>query len=334
MTTKNGKNAGVALRERLRPFPRLGYSLLPTPVMPLAGLSRRFGVEVWCKRDDLTGFAFGGNKTRKLDFLIAQALELGCDTLVAIGANQSNFCRMAAAYGTAVGLDVRLVLGGKDETDPTGNLRLDRILGASCLHIDSTSWEDWGTEAQTLEERLEREGRKVFRLPVGGSTPTGALGYVDAWAEILDDGKRVGIDFGTVVHSSSSAGTQAGLMAGTTLTGWEGTILGISAAHPGEVLAEEALALSRSTLELLGEPHAIPGPAEVDDGWVGPGYGIRTRECEEAVRRFAREYGIFLDYVYSGKAAAALLSFLEEGRFDRGEAVLFIHTGGNVELLA
>ncbi len=319
------------IRERLASFPRLRNSLLPTPVHRLDHLSDEHGVEVFCKRDDLTGFGFGGNKTRKLDFLLAHAQSLACDTLIAIGANQSNFCRMAASYGMAAGLEVHLVLGGAEPETPTGNLRLDHLLGVRCHHVDSTDWGDWACAAERLEEELASRGRRVYRMPVGGSTPRGALGYVDAFGEILRDQSRLDVEFSAILHASSSAGTQAGLLAGQALAGWAGEVLGISVAKPQTELESEVFELAHATAADLGAAVEASRVA-VDECYMGPAYAVRTPECEEAVTLFAQRYGIFLDYVYSGKAAAALIDYLRKGRFEKGAAVLFIHTGGNVEL--
>jgi D-cysteine desulfhydrase family pyridoxal phosphate-dependent enzyme len=320
-----------AIEERLRRFPRLHNSLVPTPVHRLDHLSDEYGVDVYCKRDDLTGFGFGGNKTRKLDFLLADALSLGCDTLIAIGANQSNFCRMAAAYGVAGGMEVHLVLGGAEPENPTGNLRLDHLLDVSCHHLDSSEWDSWAREAEKLENELTSQGRKVYRMPVGGSTSRGALGYVDAFPEIMADQSRLGVEFDAVIHASSSAGTQAGLVVGQAVSDWRGSIIGISVAKPHALLQRDVLELARATAAEI-DADVDPSSIVVDDGYVGRGYAARTPGCEEAVVLFARRLGIFLDYVYTGKAAAALIDYLRKGRFDNGANVLFIHTGGNIEL--
>jgi D-cysteine desulfhydrase family pyridoxal phosphate-dependent enzyme len=319
------------IQEYLKPFRRLRNSLVPTPAHKLEYLSDKLDADLYCKRDDLTGFGFGGNKTRKLDFLLAQALERGCDTLIAIGANQSNFCRVAASYGVSANLEVHLVLGGAPPENPTGNLRIDHLLGVRCHHIDSADWDDWACEAEKLEKELTSRGRKVYRLPVGGSTPRGALGYVDAFAEILADQSRLGVEFDAIIHASSSAGTQAGLVIGQAITGWSGRIIGISVAKPRAELEREVRDLARATAAEIGaavEPWSII----VDDRYIGAGYAARTAGCEEAVTLFARQFGIFLDYVYTGKAAAAVIDYLRKGRFEKGANVLFIHTGGNIEL--
>jgi len=319
------------IQQILSRFPRLHNSLLPTPVQRLDYLSDEFGVNVYCKRDDLTGFGFGGNKTRKLDFLLPDALGRGCDTLIAIGANQSNFCRVAASYGVACGMEVHLVLGGKQPGEPTGNLRLDHLLAVACHHIDSADWDDWACEAERLENELVSQGRKVYRMPVGGSTPRGALGYVDAFAEIMADQSRLGLEFDAIIHASSSAGTQAGLVVGQAASGWRGRIIGVSVAKPTASLEKEVLDLLQKTAAQIGVS-VQPSGVVVDDSYIGEGYAARTPGCREAVALFAQRLGIFLDFVYTGKAAAGLIDYLRKDRFDKGANVLFTHTGGNIQL--
>lgn len=327
----DGCDPVTVIKEKLGGFGRLGHSLVPTPVHRLDFLSDEFGVNVLCKRDDLTGFGFGGNKTRKLDFLIAEALAAECDTLIAIGANQSNFCRMATAYGVAAGLEVHLVLGGTRPENPTGNLRLDHILDARCHHVDSADWDRWVQEAEQLEAQLTARGKKVYRMPVGGSTARGTLGYVDAFAEILADQQRLGMEFDAIFHASSSAGTQAGLVVGQAIAQWPGRIIGVSVAKPAAEQQKDVLALAQETAATL-DVTVVAEQVIVDDDYLGDCYAARTPACAEAVTLFARRAGIFLDYVYSGKAAAALLGYLRQGRFDRSANLLFLHTGGNIEL--
>ncbi len=227
-------------------------SLLPTPLYKLESISKEFLVNIYCKRDDLTGFGFGGNKTRKLDFLIADALKKNADTLIAVGANQSNFCRIAAAAGIANGLEAHLVLGGAKPKKPTGNLLLDHIFGARMHHVNSNNWNYWEETAKRLMQKLIKEGRKVYFLPVGGSTPIGALGYAQAFSEIMDDSRRLGISFDAIIHASSSCGTQAGLIAGKELSKWQGKIIGMGVAKNKEILTEEIYDLARQTGKLIG----------------------------------------------------------------------------------
>ena len=318
---------------KLNGIERQRHAVLPTPVQELPIFSKLFGCKVFCKRDDLTGFGFGGNKARKLDFLIADALRSQCDTLLAVGANQSNFCRMVSAYGSAHDMDVHLVLGGKEPEVPTGNLRLDHILGAECHHVDSPDWDEWETRAAALEADLRKKGRNVYQMPVGGSTAIGTLGYVSAMSEIMDDEKRLGVSFDTVVVASSSAGTQAGLVVGKSIANWPGKILGISVAKDSDRQRQDVFALAQATSARFQCPIDRQNVC-VDDSYLGSGYACNTTACEDAVHFFARKCGIFLDYVYTGKAAAGLLDYLGTSRFAPGSSILFLHTGGNIELFA
>lgn len=308
-----------------------GLSLLPTPLHELPRLSEVLGCRVFSKRDDLTGFGFGGNKSRKLDFLIPHAKGLGADTLVAIGANQSNFCRMVAAFGSATNMQVHLVLGGGAPRTPTGNLLVDHLLGAHIHHVDSMDWDDWAVAARELESRLQARGKTVFRMPVGGSTAVGALGYVKALEEIRKDEERLGVRFEALVHASSSGGTQAGLVVGKTLSGWGGRILGMGVAKTAQRLREEILALAHEVGSLLGT-EVDPEDVQVDDSYRGKRYAARTQGCEEAISLFAQKCGLFLDRVYTGKAAAGLIDYARKKEFPKDGAVCFLHTGGNLEI--
>ena len=317
--------------QTLKQFPRLNFSILPTPIHKLERLSEMLGSNLYCKRDDLTGFAMGGNKTRKLDFLIAEALEQGNDTIVGVGANQSNFCRMAAGCGVAAGFDVHLVLGGKKPDKDTGNLLLDKMFGAAIHHVDTKDWDAWEDSAMELKNQLEAQGKKVYYLPVGGSTPTGALGYVAAMAEIVEQSKNMGIEFQTLIHASSSAGTQTGLIVGKAVSGWTGNITGIGVAKNKYKLEQEIKSLADQTARLLGVEYK-PSDIFVDDSYLGEEYSARTKKGTEAIELFARKEGIILDHVYSGKAAAAMIDYARNGQFGRNENILFIHTGGNIEI--
>jgi len=312
-------------------MPRIRFSTLPTPLQRLPRISKRLGIDLWCKRDDLTGFAFGGNKNRKLEFLVADAKANQYDTLLALGANQSNFCRMAAAAGATNGFETHLVLGGKKPFKATGNLLLDKLFGAVVHHVDSADWDVWEQEGRELLERLQQMGKKVYWLPVGGSTPVGAIGYVQAFLEIMNDARRLGLEFASIIHASSSAGTQAGLLIGKELATWPGRIIGMGVAKNGALLADEVTRLAQGTAAMLGITFDRDG-VFVEDRYVGAGYAARTPECNAAIELFAREEGILLDRVYTGKAAAGLIDYADKGLFSKGSPVLFLHTGGNIEL--
>lgn len=318
----------------LHRFPRLAHSLVPTPFHKLEALSEELGVNICCKRDDLTGFGFGGNKTRKLDFLVAEALSLHATDLVATGGVQSNFCRMAAAYASREGLPCHLVLGGLGaEAARGGNLLLDRLYGARLHFVDSDDWADWEAEAERVSQQLRNMERSPFRIPIGGSTPVGALGYALAFREILDDASRLGVTVGAIVHACSSGGTQAGLLAGRAQAAWTGAVRGIGVAKTGAQLAGDVLTLARATATLL-DADVHEGDVHVDDRWAGDAYGTPTREGREAQHLFARLEGLVLDDVYTAKAAAGLIGMCRAGDFTPADTVVFLHTGGSPHVFA
>ena len=322
----------IYLEERLKSFPKLSLSILPTPCHRLDFLSEKYGVDIYCKRDDMTGFGFGGNKSRKLEFLIGEAREHDCDTLVTSGGIQSNFCRLTAAAGAANEMSVHLILGGGRPAEATGNVFLDKMLGAQIHYVTSSDWNDWEAKSKKIAADLADMGRKVFRIPIGGSVPVGVAGYTAAFLEIMKDQTRLNTSFDQIIHASGSGGTQAGLVAGKELTGWPGRISGISVAMDKETLEKRVFELALKTASLLGG-RVNRKSVQVDDGFIGDGYAIRTTGSEKAIELFARREGIFLDHVYTGKAANALLDWLEKGALS-GQRVLFIHTGGQVELFA
>jgi D-cysteine desulfhydrase family pyridoxal phosphate-dependent enzyme len=320
------------LENKLKDFPKVPFSLLPTPCHRLHCLSAEYNVEVYCKREDLSGFGFGGNKSRKLEILLGEALRRDCNTLVATGGSQSNFCRMAAAAGAAAGLEVHLVLGGDPAPKAAGNLVLDKLLGAYTHCIESSDWNDWEIESASVAEELREKGRKLYHIPIGGSVPIGVLGYVPAFLEILKEEARLGQCFDHIIHASGSGGTQAGLIVGKEMTGWNGSVRGISVAMDKNVLEEKVLKLSQDAAVLIGG-EVGRAAVSVDDGFVGPGYAVRTPEADRALEYFAKYEGIFLDPVYTAKAAAALMTRLEQDEFSN-QRVLFIHTGGEPALFA
>lgn len=309
------------------------FSLLPTPLTKLYALSKELGHTIFIKRDDLTGFAGGGNKTRKIDYLMMDAQVRGVDTIIAIGGVQSNFCRIVAAAGAVKNIDVHLVLGGIPSAVPNGNLFLDGLFGATIHHVHSGDWREWENHAALIEEKLTAQGKKVDALPIGGSTAIGALGYVQAMNEIMEDAIRMGVRFDIIVHATSSGGTQAGLLVGKAITGWDGLIMGVAVAKHSNILQDEILDLATKTGKVFGVGIERPDIL-VDDAHVGEGYAKRTQQAEEAIELFARKEGILLDHVYTGKAAAALIEYCRKGKFTQEQNILFVHTGGSFELFA
>jgi D-cysteine desulfhydrase family pyridoxal phosphate-dependent enzyme len=315
----------------LQNIPHLNYSVLPTPVMKLENLSKKYHANIYCMRDDLTGFAFGGNKTRKLDYLIYDAIQKGADTLLAVGANQSNFCRITAGYGAVNGLEVQLLLSGKEEKRPVANLFLDHIFNARVTHTDAFENTDVENESLVLEKKLTDQGKKVYRMPLGGSTPLGTLGYLNAFNEILEFSKKSKIRFHRIFLASGSGGTQAGLVLGKMISKWKGEITGISVGRPATELYSVIDNLANETAGML---HFITEKTifNVDDNYVGEKYGAFTSWGTKAIKEFALNEGILLDNVYTGKAAAGMFDYIRNEKISPSENILFIHTGGNIEL--
>jgi 1-aminocyclopropane-1-carboxylate deaminase/D-cysteine desulfhydrase-like pyridoxal-dependent ACC family enzyme len=314
--------------------PRSSLATLPTPLERGPGLPG--GARLWVKRDDLTGLGAGGNKARKLEFLCGEALRAGARSLVTVGAGQSNHCRMTAAAGAVLGLEVHLVLSGDRPGRPTGNQLLAELFGAQ-LHYVGCPPSHWG-ELEIVREQLTDElaaaGAAPHSIPIGGSTATGALGYLAAYVELVEQCRARDLFPAAVVHTSSSGGTHAGLVAGRALLrslGYHdlppilaiGVAKGVVAGSPDvRALAAEALALIGSTAEV------DDGDVELDDRWVGPDYGVSTRAGEEGVRWAALHGGWVLDRTYTGKGFAGVLGNAAAGRWGPGDEVVFVHTGG------
>ena len=227
------KKSGI-IYSTIKHIPRLSFSILPTPLHKLENLSNKWNRNLYCKRDDMTGFAFGGNKTRKLDWLIKDALMKGYNSIVTYGSNQSNWCRMTSAAGSVCGLDVHLILAGLKPKKPTANLKLDLLSGAKIIHLDTE--EEHLLEEASLEqvEKLNKEGFKPYYLAVGGSNALGALGYVNAFCEILEFSEKTGVCFSKIIVATGSSGTQAGLVTGQLISEWEGSVIGMSISRKRE----------------------------------------------------------------------------------------------------
>ena len=313
----------------LKAYPKLNMSVIPTPIQRLNKISKLLNVNIYCMRDDLTGFAFGGNKTRKLDYLIADALEQKSNTLIGIGSNQSNFCRMTAGAGIVNGLEVNLVLAGSKPDVPTGNLLVDHMFNARIHHVDTDDDNVLLENAKKLEQELIKKGKKVYNMPSGGSTSIGILGYIEAFKEIIDYEQNNNIHFDTIIHASGSGGTQAGLVAGKALEGVDNKIIGISVGRGKLELSDIVLDLANQATEQMG-CKVSADLVHVDDTFIGECYGAKTESGEEAISFFAKHEGVLLDYVYSGKAAAALIDYCRKGKLGKGQNILFIQK--NIEV--
>jgi D-cysteine desulfhydrase family pyridoxal phosphate-dependent enzyme len=310
-------------------LPRLRFAHLPTPVEAMPRLSAALGgPSLWIKRDDQTGLAFGGNKTRKLEFLLADAQARGARTLVTAGATQSNHCRQTAAAAARFGFRCILVLVGSPPPTVTGNLLLDGLLGAELVW---TMGKDRDALLRATFETAESEDRRPYLIPYGGSNAVGAAAYAEAIAELV--AQEVAVD--RIVFPSSSGGTQAGMVAGAKAHGFAGRITGISVDEKAVVLQERVAALAVQVSEAIGRRDTFtPAEIEVVDRFLGGGYGVMGALEQEAIRLFAQNEGILLDPVYTGRAAGGMIELIRSGEIAPDERVLFWHTGGSPALFA
>jgi L-cysteate sulfo-lyase len=323
---------------QLSRFPRVKLGHFPTPLEPMRNLSKHLGgPNIYIKRDDCTGLASGGNKTRKLEFLMADALAAGADTIITQGATQSNHARQTVAAAAVLGLKAKILLeqrvtGYSEEYERSGNVLLDEILGGDIV-ASLPAGTDMNAAMRDLAESLRAEGHKPYIIPGGGSNPIGALGYVSCALELMQQSYEQQLRIDHVVHATGSTGTQAGLIAG-----FEGTrsaipVIGVSVRAPEEAQRQNVLRLTQATADHLGLNMQIGLDAvQVDAGYVGDGYGKPTDSMIEALELTARLEGILLDPVYSGKGMAGLIGMIKQGRFDANDNVVFIHTGGSAAL--
>jgi D-cysteine desulfhydrase len=311
-------------------IPRLHFAQLPTPIESLPRLSAALdGPTLLIKRDDQTGLAFGGNKTRKLEFLLADAREQTAKTLITGGALQSNHCRQTVAAAARFGFDCTLVLSGGESQDASGNLLLDQLFGPEIVYVPDRN--DRDRILQETFDRAKENGRKPYLIPYGGSNEIGALGYAFAMKELID--QNVSADW--IVFATSSGGTNAGLLLGQRIFGFNGKILGISVDESEEWLKTQVSSLASITGEKFGERIEFTrADVLVNADYCSAGYGVVTEAEREAIHLFARHEGLVLDPVYTGRAAAGMIDLIRKGFFKKRETVLFLHTGGQPALFA
>ncbi|QJT78783.1 D-cysteine desulfhydrase [Kosakonia sp. MUSA4] len=319
-------------------FPRLSLGHFPTPLEPLEKLSALLGgPKIWIKRDDATGLATGGNKTRKLEFLLADALAKNADVIITQGATQSNHVRQTIAGAAKLGLASKVLLEKRvtdfgEDYQRSGNILLDELLGGEIVaHLPGGT--DMQKAMEEYAEQLREQGHRPYVIPGGGSNAIGALGYVACAEELLFQSSQLRLRIDHVVHATGSTGTQAGLVAGFTATNSHVPVLGISVRAPKAKQEENVWNLASRTRELLGVAGDLPREAvAANSDYVGDGYGLPTEGMLEALTLFARHEGILLDPVYSGKGAAGLIDLIRKGYFTHDENVVFIHTGGSAGL--
>jgi L-cysteate sulfo-lyase len=321
------------LRKAIKDIPTLELASLPTPVEPLHGLSAVLGggPKLFIKRDDLLGFAFGGNKVRKLALLGARAQVDGCDTLITAGGLQSNHARVTAATAVKIGMRAVLVVNGGRQAQPTANALLDGLLGAEVVYVDNR--DDRVSTMRLVADGLSTSGRKVYEIPIGGSTPLGSLAYLDAVLELLEQMPAPDV----IVHATSSGGTQAGIVAACRLLGLSTRVVGIAADGPTAQIHAQVRANIEGIADLLRlDPSSVQRgtPIEIDDRFFGDGYGLPTEAATEAIELTARTEAIFLDPVYTAKAMSGLIAHVRQQKFTEKQTVVFWHTGGQVGLFA
>jgi D-cysteine desulfhydrase family pyridoxal phosphate-dependent enzyme len=310
-------------------IPRVKLAHLPTRIEFLPRVTAALGgPKIYCKRDDQTGLGFGGNKTRKLEFLLAEAEAVNARSLVSVGAIQSNHCRQVAALAAKFGYGCILVLSGDEPELATGNLLLDQLFRAEIV------WATRENRLQVLDETIrqaQENGRKPYKIPYGGSSATGMMGYVGAMRELAAETDK----FDWIVTASSSGGTQAGMVLGALTTGFAGKILGICIEGSAQELAETVMSLVREGATLIGEKIDISSEILlVNDHYIGGGYGVMDKPEIEAIKLFASYEGLLLDPVYTGRAAAGMIDLVRNGFFRKEDKVLFWHTGGTPALFA
>ena len=312
-------------------FPRVRLAHLPTPLEPAPGLSQALGIDLWIKRDDCTGLAGGGNKTRKLEFLLGDAFEQDADTLVTQGAVQSNHVRQTAAAAAVMGLKCEVILEertGSKAVDyvHNGNVLMDRLFGAVIRSVPGGS--DMPAELETTAAEIRARGGKPYVIPGGGSNAIGALGYVDCAREIVVQADELDLAIDLIVTATGSAGTHAGLVAGLAVLGADIPVLGIGVRAPKDRQEANVLKLAKETAALLGHPDRVKDEMVVADcDYVGAGYGLIDQGVADALILAARTDAILLDPVYTGKAMKGLIALARAGTFE-GQRVVFLHTGG------
>lgn len=321
----------------LTQYPRIRCGHWPTPLEPMKNLSAHLnGPELWVKRDDCTGLSTGGNKTRKLEFLIADALERGADTVITQGATQSNHARQTAALCARVGLTCHILLEDRTGFEDAayrlnGNVLLDRLHGATVSERPAGA--DMQAEMEALAEVLRTQGKHPYVIPGGGSNPIGALGYVNAALELVHQLNETGLKATHLVLATGSSGTHAGLLAGLKILNSPLKVIGFGVRAPKEKQEQMVYDLACKTAAMLGHEGVVRREdVFADCNYVGPGYGLPTSGMVEAVRMLAQTEGLLFDPVYTGKGLSGMIDWIRRGQFTAADTLIFLHTGGSAAL--
>lgn len=325
------------LAAQLAKFPRVSLGHFPTPLEPMDRLSEQLGgPRLWVKRDDCTGLSSGGNKTRKLEFLMADAQKMGADTIITQGATQSNHARQTAAAAAKLGMACHILLEDRTGSNDgsyilSGNVLLDRLHGASVSKRSGGT--DMNVEMATLAETLRQDGKTPYVIPGGGSNPIGALGYVNCARELVDQAITAGLGIDALVHATGSSGTQAGLVAGLAALDSDIHLLGIGVRAPQDKQEGMVFDLAqRTATHLGGGTEILRSSVRANCDYVGPGYGLPTEGMIASVKLLAQAEGLLFDPVYSGKGLDGLIDLTRKGYFDGMNNVVFLHTGGSAAL--
>ena len=309
---------------------RVALGRLPTPIERLEKLSKRYKKNIWIKRDDLSETALSGNKVRKLEYIVAEALENKADVLVTWGAVQSNHCRATAIAAAKLGMKSHLVLRGSEPNEADGNLLIDKLVNSRISYQTPDEYGKMDETYELLQTQYEKEGKKTFRIPVGGSNETGLWGYINCARELVSDFKNIGFNPEAIVCATGSGGTQGGLILGADLHQIDGQIFGINVCDNKRYFENKI----GEDINLWSEKYspatskATQLQINIIEGYVGAGYGKASAEIFETIREVAELEGILLDPVYTGKAFHGMISEIENGCFARFQDILFIHTGG------
>ena len=327
----------MAIKDLISKYPRLELTPLPTPLVYMKNLSEYLGgPRIFVKRDDIGSLAFGGNKTRKLEFIMAQAVNEGCDTVVTLGGVQSNWVRQTVAAAKALGMEAVAVLEGEKPEHIQGNLMLDMLMGAELIYMPGIPQDVEDQEIASvfpitgpIAEELRKKGRRPFLAPLGGATPIGNLGYINMTGELLDQAAAMGIRPRHIFVGTGTGGTHAGLQLGLRLAKSDVKLHGISVSFHTRPKEEEIAEMCNASMEFYGIDESFSsGDISVDYSQVGAGYGAVTPEAVEAVRLAAKLEGLIMCHTYAGKTLAGLIAAVRRGDIPKDEDVIFVHTGG------